>query len=100
MGFSFSNKNYKFDRKKRQKSKTFAVLYETPVQDQKQRVTKTIKADRQLIQRLFNATQAGRVIDLHKVLEHELSVVPLSLANTDKKMNSTPKSAMLPLANH
>jgi len=86
-----------FDRQKRQKSKTFAMLYETPVQDRKQRVTKTIKADRQLIQRLFNATQAGRVIDLHKVLEHELSVVPLSLANTDKKMNSTPKSAMLPL---
>ena len=48
-----------FDHQKCQKSKTFAMLYETPVQDRKQRVTKTIKADRQLIQRLFNATQAG-----------------------------------------
>ena len=28
IGFSFSNKNYKFDRQKRQKSKTFAMLYE------------------------------------------------------------------------
>ena len=86
-----------FDRQKRQKSRTFATLYETPVQDGKQKVTKTIKADRQLMQRLFNAAQAGRQIDLHNLLKHELFVVPLSLANTDKKMRSTQKSAMLPL---
>ncbi len=86
-----------FDRQKRQKSKTFATLYETPVQDRNQKVTKTIKADRQLMQRLFNASQAGRVVDLHKVLKQELSVVPLSLANTDKKMKNTQMSALLPL---
>ena len=86
-----------FHRQKKQKSKTFATLYETPVQDKKQKVTKTIKADRQLMQRLFNASQAGRVVDLHKVLKHELSAVPSSLANTDKTMHSTQKSALLPL---
>lgn len=86
-----------FDRQKCQKSKTFATLYETPVQDRKQKVPKTIKADRQLMQRLFNASQAGRVVDLYKVLKHELSVVPLSLANTDKIMKNTQKSALLPL---
>lgn len=73
------------------------VIFEVPVQDQKQKASNTIKADRQLMQRLFNAAQAGRAVNLHKVLEHELSVVPLSLANTEKKMNSTQKSAMLPL---
>ena len=59
-----------FAKQKRQKSKTFATLYETPVHDKKPKTTKTIKADRQLMQRLFNAAQAGRAVDLHKVLEH------------------------------
>ena len=86
-----------FGRQKRQKSKTFATLYETPVHDKKPETTKTIKADRQLMQRLFNAAQAGHAVDLHKVLEHELSAVPLSLANRAKKMNTNKKSAMLPL---
>ena len=86
-----------FEKQKRQKSKTFATLYETPVHDKKPKTTKAIKADRQLMQRLFNAAQAGRAVDLHKVLEHELSAVPLSLANRAKQMNTNIKSAMLPL---
>ena len=86
-----------FASQKHQSSKTFATLYEVAVQDQKQKSSKTIKADRQLMQRLFDAAQAGRAVNLHKVLEHVLSVVPLSLANTEQKMNSTQKSAMLPL---
>lgn len=49
------------------------------------------------MQRLLNAAQAGHAGKLHKILEHELSVVPLSLENTEKKMNSTQKSAMIPL---
>lgn len=80
-----------FASQKRQMSKTFATLYEVPVQDQKQKASNTIKADRQLMQRLFNVAQAGRAVNLHKVLEHELSVVPLSLANTEKKNEQHPK---------
>ena len=86
-----------FDRQKRQKSKTFATLYETSLRDRKQKVTKTIKADRPLMQRLFNASQAGRVVDPHNVLKHELSVVSLTLGSTDKKMKSTQKSTMVSL---
>ena len=92
---SFENSVPFFDRQKRQKLKTFATLYEILVQDRKQ-VTKRIETDRQLIQILFNALQA-EVVDLHNVLKHELSVLPLSLWSMNKKMKSTQTSAMLPL---
>ena len=47
------------------------------------------------MQRLLSAQQSGRNVDMSIILKHELSCVPLSLANTDGTMNSNPKSALL-----
>ena len=41
---------------------------------------KSIKADRNLFQRLLIAKDAGRHVDLRKIISHELSPVPLALA--------------------
>lgn len=46
-----------------------------------------IKADKRLMQRLLNAQQSGRTVDMENVMKHELSGVPLSLAKTDGSMN-------------
>ncbi|KAH3708661.1 hypothetical protein DPMN_068118 [Dreissena polymorpha] len=42
-------------------SKTFAYLYKEPV-SKKQKVTKILKANRKLMQRLFNADNSGRAV--------------------------------------
>jgi len=54
-----------------------------------------VKADRKLIQQLFNAPRAARNAQLETVLKHELSFIPLSLGKTDGMMNSTAKSDLL-----
>ncbi len=58
-------------------------------------MTKVVKADRRLLQRLFNAANAGRSVEIAEVLKHELSPVPLSLTNCNGVMNSTVKSQIL-----
>ena len=70
------------------------------MQDRKLKVTETIKADRQLMQRLFNASRAGQVVELHNVLKHKLSVVPLSLGSTYKKMKCIQKVCNAHPADH
>ena len=82
-----------FDPLKKNKSKTFANLYKASVNHQNK--NKSVKADRNLIQKLFNASQAGRSIEMQTILQHELSLVPLSLAKSNEQMNSTSKSALL-----
>ena len=47
------------------------------------------------MQRLLNAQQSGRNVDMSSILKHKLSRVPLSLANTDGTLNSNSKSALL-----
>ena len=47
-------------------SKTFKRLYNTPIKNEENK-TKVIKAGRKLIQKLLNASQAGRSIDLMKI---------------------------------
>ena len=54
---------------------------------------KTNKADRILYQRLLVSKDAGRDIDLQQVLCHDLSPVPLSLADTSGQLRSTNKAA-------
>ena len=83
-----------FDPVKRNNSKTFATLYKAKVIT-KRSEAKTIKADRKLIQKLLNASQAGRQVEMEEVLKHELSVLPLSLVKSSGQMNATSKSDML-----
>ncbi|KAG1714183.1 hypothetical protein GQR58_001811 [Nymphon striatum] len=69
----------------RSNAKTFASLYEM-VKNTKDKDKRTIlKADRNVLQRLVTAYEAGRPVDLPSVLKHELLPVPVSLA----KMNGT-----------
>ena len=79
---------------KKQNSKTFATLYKVPMAG-KQSEKKLLKADRKLLQRLFNAACSGRSVQTADVLKYELSPVPLSLAKPDGQMNTTSKSDLL-----
>ncbi|KAH3741038.1 hypothetical protein DPMN_047756 [Dreissena polymorpha] len=72
-------------------SKTFAYLYKETV-NEKQKVTKILKADRKLMQGPFNATNSGRAVETASVLEHELSDVLLSFAKASVEMHETQKS--------
>ena len=74
---------------KRNKSKTFATLYDTPVTLKNEK--KVINADRKLLQHLLTASLAGRNIDMHDILKHELYNVYLSLAKVNGNLNTTTK---------
>jgi len=76
------------------KSKTFAHLYKE-TSGTRQKTMKILKADRKLLQRLFNAANSGRDVQTAEVLEHELSPVPLSLVDVSGQMNSTTKAQIL-----
>ena len=66
---------------KRNNPPTFAKLYSIPTKDKgKEQV---VKADRNLLQRLITAFEAGRVVDMPSILKHELMPVPLFLAEMD-----------------
>ncbi|XP_071479491.1 uncharacterized protein [Diadema antillarum] len=79
---------------KKNRSHTFADLYKTKITTTLQ-TQKTIKADRKLMQRLLNAVTGGRSLEMASVLEHELSPIPLSLANSGGELNSTPKAELI-----
>ena len=55
---------------------------------------KTIKAGKVLFQRLLVAKYAWREIDLKKQLCHELSPVPLAIADTAGNLRPTNKAAL------
>ena len=55
---------------------------------------KTIKADKVLFQRFLVAKYAGHEIDPKKLLCHELSPVPLVLADTARNLRPTNKAAL------
>ena len=78
---------------KKNKSKTFATLYASSISIQNEK--KVIKADRKLLQRLLTVSLVGRNIDMHDILKHELSNVPLSLAKVNGTLNSTTKSDLV-----
>ena len=48
-----------------------------------------MKADRNVLQRLIIAYEAGRSVDLPSVLTHELLPVPLSLAEMNGLWNTS-----------
>lgn len=55
--------------------------------------SQTIKADRNLFQRLLVAKDSGRDVDLKNILSHELTPVPLALADTAGNLRPTNKAA-------
>ena len=61
----------------------------------KQSEKKLLKADRKLLQCLFNAASSGRSVQTADILKHELSPVPLSLTKPGGQMNTTSKSDLL-----
>ena len=85
-----------FDTIKKLNSKTFAALYQMSTAG-KLSEKKLLKADRRLLQRLFNAASSGRSVQTADILKHELSPVPLSLAKPGGEMNTTAKSDLLSL---
>ena len=70
------------------------MLYKETVRE-KQKATNILKADRKLMQRLFNAAYSGRAIETASVLEHELPDVPLSFAKASGKMHESQKLNIL-----
>ena len=76
------------------RSKTLAVLLKAIVSNQTE-CTKTIKADRKLLQPLLNAVTAGRIMEMVNILKHELSPISLSLAKHGCDLNSTPKGKLI-----
>ena len=76
-------------------SKKFAGLYKTNISS-KMNVQKTIKADRKLLQRLLNAVTSGRTVQMGDILKHELSPIPLSVAQPSGDNNTTIKAELIP----
>ena len=75
-------------------SKTFADMYKTKMSSILN-VQKTIEAYRKLLQRLPNAVTSGRTVQLGAILKHELSPIPLSLAQPSGDMNTTTKAELI-----
>ena len=71
-----------YDVIKKPAHKTFASLYQVSVHTKAGKTT-TVKADSKLRKRLFNAANSGRKVNVAELVKHELSPVPLSLANLD-----------------
>ena len=80
------------DKMTRNKSKTFAKLYEI----KKSGTSSTlIKADRSIMQRMVIAYEVGRDVHLQDILECELLPVPLSLTQMDRSLRTGQKSILM-----
>lgn len=62
-------------------SPIFASLYEINTNIKGKEAT--MKADTNILQRLITAFQAGRIVDLQEILQHNLMSVPIPRANTN-----------------
>lgn len=76
------------DKLKKNKYLTFASLFEVQQSDPITGKAKTVKADRNILQRLIAAYEAGRPVNLKSIIMHELFVVPLSLAEVNGQLHS------------
>lgn len=76
------------------KSKTFANIYKVKVGSGRQQ-QQHVQADRALCRRLLAVTQSGRKVDLHSLMKHEMSPVPLALARTDGTLLPADKAPLL-----
>ena len=57
---------------------SFSSLFPVQELDAKSGKTITVKAVRNILQHLISAYEAGRQVNLHNILTHELTVVPLA----------------------
>ena len=77
------------------KAPTFVSLYEA--KKKKREKSATIKADKTILQRIITAYDAGRRVDLPRILSHELVSVPLAIADTNAQLRSGNKSVLIEL---
>lgn len=82
------------EKLKLMKNPTLKSMYEIQSKATGTQKAKTVKADRVLFHRLLVSKDSGRDIDLKEVLQHELSPVPLSLADLSGQLRSTNKAAL------
>ena len=75
------------------KPPTFATLHRAGKKGVEKLVTKA-KAERNVLQRIITAYDAGREVDLGKILRHELMNVPTAIANSDGYLRSGNKSIL------
>ena len=83
-----------YDAIKKTEQKTLASLYKVNVRS-KAGNTSTMKADRNIIKRLFTAANGGRSVNLPELVRHEMAPVPLSLANIDGSLLSVDKTPLM-----
>ena len=79
---------------RRNNAGTFATLYEVKYLTKEKEKEVILKADRSVLQRLITAYEAGRPVDLPKVLQHELMPVPVSLAETNRHLRTGNKAVL------
>ena len=72
---------------------TFASLFELQLSDTTGKA-KTVKADRNILQRLIAAYEAGRPVNLNSIMMQELFVVPLSFAEVNGELRTEPKAIL------
>lgn len=77
------------------KAPTFSTLYE--VEKKESEKCAAIKADRDTLQRIITAYDAGRKVDLPRILSHELMAVPLAISDSNIQLRTGNKSVMMKL---
>ncbi|KAL9976267.1 hypothetical protein ACROYT_G013549 [Oculina patagonica] len=75
------------------KAPTFSSLYE--IQKKESEKSAAIKADRNILQRIITAYDAGRSVDLPRILSHDLMAVPLAITDTNGQLRTGNKSVMI-----
>ena len=88
----FSQRKNFHDPMKRNIPATFSKLYEAKKSDSQKT---TLKVDRSVLQRLVICYAAGRTVDIHGILRHELLPVPLSLAEASGNLRGGQKHLLM-----
>jgi len=73
---------------------TFSSLFEVQLSDARIGKTITVKADRNILQRLIAAYADGRPANLNNILIHELFAIPLALADVNGQLRTGSKAVL------
>lgn len=73
---------------------TFASLYDEGKKTVQEKA-EAVKSDRQIFQRLITAHQAGRPVNLQRVLSHELMKVPLNIVEENGSLQTGNKALLV-----
>ena len=76
---------------------TFDNLYQVVKSSKEKNKTTILRADRNVLQRLITAYEAGRKVDLHSVLKYELMPVSVALAEMNGTLRTGKKSVLADL---